>query len=433
MKNNDTCCDSPTAALSRRGFLGLSLGGTLGLYMGGLGRVFAQDTTAARLAGFGAAKNCIILWMGGGASQIETFDPKPGHKNGGPTRAIDTRAKGVQIAHTLPRLAEQMQHVSLVRGMATKEGNHQRGRYFMHTGYVPSGTIQHPDFGSLICQQKADEDFDLPSYINLGGPAPGSGILGAAYAPFTIADARKQPANIHYAKDVDAGRFDRRRKLLGDLGAGFRTRRPGSETESHEAVVHKADKMMHSPRLEVFNLEGESKALRGEYGPSKFGQGCLLARRLVETGVKVVEVQLGGWDTHRDNFTKTTELCGQLDRGFATLVKDLAERDILSSTLVVCMGEFGRTPKINANEGRDHFARAWSLAMAGGGVKGGRVVGATSGDGMRVVERPTNAPDLVASIVHSMGLDPEYTNYSKEGRPLTVIDEGGAPVKKLFA
>lgn len=434
-----TCgCDSPghvNDALSRRRFLSLSLGGALGLTVGGSlfpARAFAQDATVTKVPGFGQAKRCVILWLNGAPSQLETFDPKPGTAQGGPTKAIKTAAKGVMLAHTLPLLAEQMQDVSLIRGMNTKEGNHARGRYFLHTGYVPSGTVKHPDIGALICQQKADADFDLPSYINLGGPAPGAGILGASYAPFTIADPRKRPDNLAYAKGVSPDRFGRRRKLLAELGKGFRKKRPGAETQSHETIVAKADRMMHSSRIEAFDLSGESQSLRSEYGGGKFGQGCLLARRLLQQGVRVVEVGLGGWDTHKDNFGRTTKLCGELDAGFATLIKDLKQREMLDDTLVVCMGEFGRTPRINADEGRDHYAKAWSMAIAGGGVQGGRVIGATSADGMRVVERPTTAPDLMATICHSMGLDGALTNYTKGGRPMTVVDAGAKALNTLF-
>lgn len=427
------------SALSRRGFLGLSFGGTIGLTMGGLTMgglpsVFAQEAPkAAKLPGFGVAKRVIVLWMNGGPSQLETFDPKAGAANGGPTRAIATAAKGVELAHGLPRLAEQMQDVALIRSMSTREGNHQRARYYLHTGYVPSGTVKHPDLGALICQQKADPELDLPSYINLGGPVPGAGLLGVSYAPFSIQDPTRPPENIAYAKGVDRDRFDRRRQLLSALSKGFKKQRPGPETEGHEAVQAKAVEMMHSKRMAAFDLDSEPAALRAEYGEDKFGQGCLLARRLIEEGVKVVEVQLNGWDTHKDNFGKTDALCATLDAGFATLVKDLRQRDLLSSTLVVCMGEFGRTPRITADEGRGHFARAWSLALAGGPVRGGTVIGGTTPDGMAVTGSPVTAPDLMASIVHAVGLDTGLTNYSKGGRPLGIVDAGGKPVAGLFA
>ncbi|MGE0709277.1 MAG: DUF1501 domain-containing protein [Planctomycetota bacterium] len=428
----------------RRDFLRLSLGSALGFgvsgllpgagLFGGARRALAGDA-AAKVPGFGVAEHCVILWLNGGPSQMETFDPKPDHKNGGPTKGINTKAKGVILPHTMPRLAEQMDKVCLVRSMATNEGNHQRARYFLHTGYVPSGTVRHPDIGALICQQKAAEEAELPPYVCVNGTAaPGAGALGVALAPFTLGDPNKPVENLAYGDGVDEARFARRRALLQDLDAGFKAKRQGSaEAESLQKVVAKADRMMHSPKAVAFDLSKEPESARQLYGESKFGQGCLMARRLIEQGTRVIEVQLNGWDTHKDNFTKTAELGGQLDQGFAALLQDLTQRDLLKKTLIVCMGEFGRTPRINPNEGRDHFAKAWSLALAGGPIRGGHVIGATSPDGMQVVERPLNAQDLMASVAHAMGLDASYVNYTKGGRPIQVVDEKkGKLVPELF-
>jgi len=419
--------------IDRRSFLRLSVGGYLGLALGGLGgfgRVARAEGSA--LPGLGQAKSVIVLWLNGGPSQLDTFDPKPGTPQGGPTKAIATKAEGIQLSEHLPLLADEMADVSLIRSMSTGEGNHQRARYFLHTGYVPSGTVRHPDMGALICQQKAEAGFDLPSYITINGATPGAGLLGVGYAPFTIGDPTRPVQNLGYPDGVDAERFRRRRRLQEALGEEFRESRAGPEVEGHEEIYAKADRMMHSPRNRAFELDEEPAALRDAYGQNRFGQGCLMARRLVEEGVKVVEVQLNGWDTHQDNFNRVADLATRLDAGFAGLVRDLRDRELLDRTLVVCMGEFGRTPRINPNEGRDHFARAWSLALAGGGVQGGRVVGRTAGDGMAVVERPVTAPDLLATIFHATGLDAGHTNYTGLGRPLTVVDEGGAPVRELF-
>jgi hypothetical protein len=429
--------------VDRRGFLRLSMSGALGLSLGGLGlpslgfpglgTAFAGE--GKTIPGFGKAEHLVILWLNGGPSQIETFDPKPGHKNGGPTKAIKTRAKGILLPHTMTRLADQMDKVCLVRSMSTGEGNHQRARYFLHTGYVPSGTVRHPDIGSIICQQKASEEAELPSYICVNGAAgPGAGALGVALAPFTIADPLKPVANLGYGRGVDKPRFARRRQLLEDLDAGFTKKRAGSpEAEAHRKIVSKADRMMHSSKISAFDLAKETEATRKSYGMGKFGQGCLMARRLIEQGVSVIEVQLNGWDTHKDNFNRTTQLTTQLDQGFAALLADLAQRKLLHKTLVVCMGEFGRTPRINPEQGRDHFARAWSLAMAGGPVRGGKVIGATSPDGNRVVDRPLGSQDIMASITHALGVDSGHVNYTKNGRPIQAVDEKGKVVQELFA
>ncbi|MCO5165333.1 MAG: DUF1501 domain-containing protein [Planctomycetes bacterium] len=431
--NHHDCSCGP--ALTRRGFVGLTLGGALGwLAGGGVGRAFAdQGAKAAAPPGFGQAQRCIVLWLNGGPSHLDTFDPKPGHANAGPVKAIDTRAPGVQLSEYLPQVAERMDKVSLIRTMASREGSHERARYFLHTGYIPSGTVGHPDLGALVCQRKADADLDIPSYITINGATPGPGILGVSHAPFLVPDPLKPIENLGHAQGVDAARFDRRERLRQALGRGFEETRGGPETRGHEAVYGKAQTLMRSPRLAAFDLSQEPAALRDAYGRGKFGQGVLMARRLVEAGVKVVEVQLSGWDTHQDNFTRVKSLCGQLDPAFATLVKDLEDRDLLDSTLVVCMGEFGRTPRINQNEGRDHFARAWSLALAGGGVQGGRVVGQTTPDGAQVAERPVTVPELMSTILHTVGVGPDELNYSREGRPIYVVDGGARPLAELLA
>ena len=422
------CCD-PETGLDRRGFVKLSLGGYLGLLLGQ--RTAWADE--ARTAGSKAAQACIVLWLNGGPSHIDTFDPKPGTPTGGPTKAIATKAKGIQIAEYFPRLAEQMQHVSLIRGMSTKEGNHQRARYYLHTGYVPEGTVQHPDLGALICQQRGDPTLELPPYVAINGATPGPGALGVSLAPFTVQDPTKPVENMAYASGVDAARFRRRRELLDTLSRGFVKQHPGPETEGHAAVYDRADKLMHSKRSKAFGLEAEPQAVRAAYGTGKFGSGCLMARRLVEQGVRMVEVQLNGWDTHKDNFNRVAKNCQELDQGFAALIADLAQRDLLKSTLVLCLGEFGRTPKINGDEGRDHYAKAWSLAIAGGPIAGGRVVGATSEDGGTVVERPVAVPELVATVVKAMGMDAAHVNHTPQGRPITVVDAGAAPIGELFA
>jgi hypothetical protein len=418
--------------LNRRGFLGLTFGGALGLALGRSPFAFAQDV-AGRPAGFGQARACIVLWMNGGMSHLDTWDPKAGTANGGPFKAIKTKAPGIEIGEHLPLLAEQMEHVSLVRSMATKEGNHQRARYYLHTGYVPSGTVAHPDLGALVCQQKAQADFDLPSYVSVAGATPGPGILGVTHAPFFVQNPTVPVENLSEAQGIDDGRFDRRETLRERLSRGFLASRPGPETRGHEAIYDKARTLMRSPRASAFDVAKEPAAMRDAYGQNPFGQGVLMARRLVEQGVKVVEVQLNGWDTHQDNFGRVEKLSGQLDPAFATLVRDLRERNLFDSTLIVCMSEFGRTPKINANEGRDHFARAWSMALAGGGVKGGRVIGGTSPDGMEVTARPVTTPELMATVFHALGVDGDKVNHTRQGRPISVVDKYAKPLAELFS
>ena len=410
-------------AIPRRKFLGLSLGGALGLALGARPG-FAEEA--------GPARSVIVLNMAGGMSQTDTFDPKAGHKNAGPLKAIKT-AGAFQLSELLPRLADQGAQLSLIRSMATREGAHERARHLVHTGYAPSGTVRHPDLGSLVAQATHDPAQELPNYIHMNGTAIGAGFLGVDYQPFAVADPTKPVANLGYPKGVDARRFGRRRRLLEAIEKRFRRAHPGDETEALTKVYQRADKLMHSPKVAAFDLTQESQATRESYGEGRFGQGCLMARRLVEAGARAVEVELGGWDTHEDNFTKNRMLAAQLDAGFAGLLADLAQRDLLKRTVVVVTSEFGRTPAINARDGRDHFANGWSVALAGGSLRGGRVVGETTGDGLKVAKRPIGASDLMATLFKALDLDPDQMNYTREGRPLRAVDKSGKVISELFA
>lgn len=421
----DLCC-------GRRHLLRLGLGGSLGLLLGdGLLRgAWAQERGAA------TADACIVLWMSGGMSQTDTFDPKPGTPSAGPLGAVRTAQKDLLLSEWLPLTAEHMRHVSLIRSMATREGAHDRATYLVHTGWAPSGTVRHPDVGALVAQalaRPAAEVDALPPYVCIGGQGVGPGLLGVASAPFTVADPTRPVQDLAYPAGVDAERFARRRRLLEAVERQFRREHPGDETEGHTAVYVKADRLMHSQHVRAFDLTQETARTRGTYGPDAFGQGCLMARRLVEAGVKAVEVQLGGWDTHQDNFTQGRRVAGQLDRGLAALLGDLRERDLLRRTLVVVATEFGRTPVVNKDDGRDHFATGWSVALAGGPVRGGRVIGATSADGQALAERPVTAADLMATIAHALGIDRTRVNTTPEGRPIQVVDPAGRVVDELFA
>jgi len=293
---------------TRRRFLSASLGASLGAYLaGGWGHLLAQEPSAVpqgAVPGGGRAKRCVVLWMSGGMSQTDTFDPKPGSKSAGPLKAIRTAAKGLELSELLPRLAEQARAVSLIRSMATREGAHERARYLVHTGYAPSGTVDHPDVGSQLAISLEDTKLELPAYVSLNGGAIGPGYLGVDYAPYVIGDPTRPVANLAYPAGVDAERFDRRRRLLEAIEKKFKKEHPGDETRGHTSVYTKADRMMHSPQLVAFDLSDEPSPLRDAYGRNRFGQGCLMARRLLQRGVKTVQVQLGGWDTHQDNFTR---------------------------------------------------------------------------------------------------------------------------------
>lgn len=378
------------------------------------------------------AEHCIVLFMNGGPSQLDTFDPKAGTANGGPFKAISTSAKGIEFSENLPLLAEQAHHLSIIRSMVSGEGNHERARFLLHTGYAPTGSVSHPTLGSIASYYMDDESFELPSCVNINSPTFTGGFLGAAHDPFLVSNPMEPLEDLKYPPQMDRHRFRQRLRMLKDLEKDFLKKRDTRSTEAHQAIYKKADKLINSPHAKAFSLNEEPITLRESYGMNQFGQGCLMARRLVEAGVKFVEVSLDGWDTHSNNFESVKNLLGVVDPAFSALVKDLADREILDKTVVLWLGEFGRTPRINENDGRDHYPNGWSAVLAGGGVRGGQAVGATDADGIEVVDRAVSVPDLFASLCFALGIDYHTENYSRMGRPIRVVDNG-AVVKELFA
>jgi hypothetical protein len=370
--------------------------------------------------------------MSGGPSQLDTFDPKPGTLNGGPFKAIPTSAKGVMLSEHLPLLAEGAHHLSIIRSMVTREGNHERARYLLHTGYPPTGSVRHPTFGSIASHYLGDDGFELPNCVNINSPTFTSGFLKAEHDPFVVSDPMKPIEDLKYPQQMDTRRFRQRLLMLKDLEGDFLKKRVNRSTEAHQAIYKKADKLINSRHAKAFDLSDEPMALRVAYGMNRFGQGCLMARRLVESGVKFVEISLDGWDTHQNNFEQVKALLNMVDPAFSTLVRDLAERDLLDQTIVLWLGEFGRTPQINNNDGRDHFPNGWSAVLAGGGIRSGQVIGTTNADGTNVAERPVSVPDLFASLCFALGIDYNSQNYSREGRPIRVVDNGSV-IKELFA
>src|SRR6266851_1436578 len=326
---------------------------------------------------------CILLFMTGGPSQFETFDPKPGTKTGGPTKSMPTTANGIHIAEGWDNVAKAMKDIALIRSMTNKEGAHPRAQYQLHTGYIPSGSVKYPTLGSIVASELGEPSFDLPHFVSIasGGPLMnpaniGSGFLGMSVAPFVVADPLKMPSNVELPKSVSDGRFVRRLGVLGELEEEFSQAGGGPRVEDHKVLYQNAARMVRSPRLKAFDVGQEPDGVRQRYGRTPFGHACLLARRLVEEGVTFVEVGSFGWDTHADNFNRVAQLRGSVDPAFGALVTDLKERGMLEKTLVIWMGEFGRTPRINeGRNGRDHFPRAFSAALAGGGVNGGQVIG----------------------------------------------------------
>jgi len=406
------------AHLRRRSLLA---GAAATVTLGGLSGVGRR---AARAKGqVTAADHLIVLWMQGGASHIDTFDPKPGTKEGGPFRAIETKTPGLQICEHLPGLAARSDRFAVVRSMTSKEGNHDRARHLGHTGYAPNPTVAHPAFGAWFSHQKGQPG-DLPHYVSVAGPAHDAGFLGVQHGPFVLRKPGQRPDHTGYGFGVDRDRFDRRLKALDFVDRQFAAQTGDASVASRDAVYTRSVRMMRSEHLQAFDLGAESASVRQRYGDSDFGRGCLLARRLVETGVPMVEVTLNGWDTHTDNFTRSEKLMGKLDPAMSALLDDLKAHDLHRRTLVLWMGDFGRTPRINGNEGRDHHPRAWSAVLAGGQVRGGQVYGTTDARGAEVVKSPVTVPDLFATVAMQLGLDPAATEYTPAGRPLSLTDHG---------
>lgn len=410
------------SAPTRRTFLRFLVGGAAGSAF--VPQALTSAETAAKPK---RGKSCILLWMNGGPSQLETFDPKSGESTGGPTRSVETSVRGVKISAFLPRLAQQMEHLSLIRSLSTGEAAHERGRYLMHTGYSPIPGLSFAPLGTVASYELATVEFPLPTFVALSAPdIPHSDVFGETHLPFALRDVEDPVANI---RSLESVKRKRRARLLQAQEEAFLSVRQGREVERRRAATRKAEDLMTTELLSAFRIEDEPEAVRERYG-GEFGQQCLLARRLVTAGVPFVEIGLGGWDTHRDNFDKTRKLCTELDTGFASLLEDLAASGQLSETLILWAGEFGRTPTINGDDGRDHWARCWSVALAGGGIQGGRVIGATDKLGMDIASRPVAVEDFFATAYHALGIDPAE-KYTVSGRKVKYA-YGGKPVRELF-
>ena len=326
-----------------------------------------------------------------------------------------------------------MHEAAIIRSMSSKEGSHPRATYLMHTGYLPTASVKYPTFGSIVSQQLPHADLELPAFVRIGGRlqnSSGGGILGVEYDPFLMPVAGKLPTNAEPTTDL--ARYNRRLGLLGSLEHTAVNSNAKQEVSEHQKLYTKASRMIQSSQMKAFDLDHESSEIREGYGDGQFGLGCLLARRLVETGVPCVEIVVNGWDTHLDNFPRTKELASQIDGPMAYLLKDLKQRGLLDTTLVVWMGEFGRTPKINPRAGRDHYPKAFNVVVAGGGTRGGQVIGKTDEAGGEVTDRPVGVADLFQSFCQSLKINPKLENIAPNGRPIKIVD-GGKPVDELFA
>ena len=375
-------------------------------------------------------KSVILLWMGGGPSTIDLWDLKPGSITGGPFTPINTSGD-MQICEHLPKMAQQMHQMSIIRSMSTREADHTRGRYYMHTGFVPNPSVEHPSYGAVVAHQleQTRENLEIPPFVSVGGNSAGPGFLGLAYAPF-IVDSNGRIRDLE--TQTSAERWQARMQFLNQLESQFIRQQRGMAAGEHKKIIEKTNRLLTSPQMDAFQVSKESKKVQSTYGNTAFGRGCLMARRLVEAGVPFVEVDLGGWDTHNDNFNRLQTKLPEMDQAMAALVADLADRQMLDNVALLWMGEFGRTPRINGNTGRDHWARSWSAVVGGAGFKRGIAVGKTNTDGTEVETAPYSSEDLMATVLQSIGISLETRFTSANGRPMKIAG-GGRPIRELLA
>lgn len=416
-------------SVSRRDFLRLSAA-TLGLSFA----VPGLNLRAAEARGSERKKSFLTIWLAGGPSQLETWDPHPGTSIGGGNdgvKAIKSTIPDAMIADLYPQMAEQLHHVSLIRSLVSKEGDHERGAYMLHTGYKPETTLVHPSIGAIATHELSNDKVEIPQFVSLGNSPfpPRGGFLGDKLDAYRIFNPGQNGQNLR--PNVDNDRQQRRLQNLEVIGQSFRRGRGVRVDQTlHQHTVDAALRMMTSEQLKAFQVTDEPAAIRDAYGRESFGTGCLVARRLLEVGVRSIEVSLNGFDSHAKNMEAHTNRAKELDPALATLFKDLVDRDLLQSTVVLVIGEFGRTPKINPLGGRDHWPTGFSCLIGGGGLRSGAVIGATDPTGEKVQpESPIEVANLYATVLQTLGVD-----YTKEvitpiGRPMKYCE--GTPIAQL--
>ena len=376
-------------------------------------------------------KSAILLWMGGGPSTMDIWDLKPGAPTGGPFRPIATSGNA-QISEHMPLMAKQMHNMAIIRSMSTREADHGRGRYYMHTGYVPNPNIEHPSYGAVLSHQLNHQrpELEIPPFVTVGGGSVGPGFLGMAWAPFSV-NSNGQVRNLQMG--LEDQRLYQRMYALDLIESGFINQRRGSAASDHQKILKKTLNLMTSSQMDAFKVASEPEDVKERYGNTNFGRGCLMARRLVEQGVPFIEVGLGGWDNHQNiHATLRDTKLPELDQAMSALTEDLEQRGLLEDTAIIWMGEFSRTPRINGNAGRDHWARSWSVVVGGGGMNGGIAVGETNSDGTRVETEPYTSQDVMASVCKALGISLQTTFTSQNGRPMKIANSGKV-IKELFS
>tara|TARA_Y100000588_G_scaffold58676_1_gene57111 strand:- start:76084 stop:77319 length:1236 start_codon:yes stop_codon:yes gene_type:complete len=410
--------------MTRRRMLGLSSATLLGMPI------------AQMLARAGETKNAkcdhvILFWNGGGMSHIDTWDPKPGRPVAGEFDPIATSADGIQISSIFPKLAKQMHHAALVRSIAGTNGAHGRASYQLQTSYNQSGNLVHPGIGSIVTHEK-ERLGDLPSFITISGNARRAGYLGQRCEAYYVGRPGEKDPYLAFPAGITNVRGNKRLDILKQINLRKQAKLSATELKAVDTATREAVNLMRSPTLKSFELEKEDPMTLERYGDTDFGRGALLARKLVETGVRFVQINRGGFDTHNNNFPAMQNHGDVMDPALASLIEDLAASGKLASTMVIMLSEFGRTPRINNNAGRDHWARCFSCFMAGGGIQGGQVIGKSDEDAMGPAERPVNPNDLHATICHALGIDHTKEVETPLGRPMRLISEGAKPVMELF-
>ncbi|MDP4610127.1 MAG: DUF1501 domain-containing protein [Opitutales bacterium] len=411
--------------LSRRKFIQYSAKAMLGV---GLAST-SNNLWGSQIIGKPTAKSVIYIYLSGGMSHIDTFDPKPGWEQQGPVQTINTNVAGIRVSEYLPSLAKRMDKMAIIRSMTSTQGAHEQGTYFMHTSYEQRGTIKHPGLGAWLNTMSGKTNSTLPGNIRIGGSnnAPGgAGFFDSKYEPLHLGDPNNGLPYIKRHQSISEIEMQERLAIAQMMDLSFHQKYPSKKVQAYSDVYDEATRLMRSEDLQAFDLNKEPQSVRARYGDTKFGKGCLLARRLVEHGVRFVEVTHGGWDTHNDNHELVSNLSNPLDQSVSALLDDLHLRGLLEETLVVIGTEFGRSPKINVNSGRDHHPKVFSCVLAGGGIKGGQVYGASDESGHSVAESPVTVPDFNATIAYSLGLPTDKVVYSPSGRPFQVAHKGQA-------
>jgi hypothetical protein len=426
-------CGSPEHTIDRRLFLQGGIATALGFSLGGVGMM--RDTLCAcELKKQG--KHVLLLWLAGGASQMETWDPKPGRPTGGPFKAIPTAVPGIHICELMPKMAKLMNKVGIVRSLDTRIGEHGQAASMMQHGRKPEAEVQYPDLGTVLAKELGERNNDVPEYVSMylategqRSGRPDSGFLGSRYAAMALERGLK-PENIDLPANLTDKEHAEREHLREFLSNQFNKPRNADEVQGYNGAYQRARGLMKADTL--FDQDKEPMAVRDRYGKTDFGQHALIARRLIEAGVPMVKVARAWWDSHADNFESHRELVSELDHVMSTLILDLEERGLLESTLIVTLSEFGRTPTINKDVGRDHFASAWSCSFTGCGIKGGTVHGKSDPDGKTVAEGKAEAGDVAATIYRAVGIDPKK-NYHLGQRPIPLTPEGSKPIDTVLS